>query len=962
MSTSAKPRPTGSGLALFAERDTLRVDVLGPIRAWRNSNELALGRPFQRAVLGMLAAHAGRVVARDWLIDGIWGEDPPRSVVNSLHVYVGELRRALEPERGARSPSRFLVSGGHGYLLRIEPAQVDANAFTGLLRRARAAREEQDLEGTIKAFDAAMKLWRGAAWAGIPGPFADTERARLGELYAACIEDRAEALLAAGRNAEVAAELHGAVREYPLRERLRQLMMLALYRSHRQAEAFVEYETVRKLLAEDLGVEPSKELQRLYAMMLGGDTTMDAVVPVFAGESSVAGGQACGAPRQLPRTVRNIAGRHNELAALTDLARQAAEAASTAVCVIGGTAGIGKTTLALHFAHQAARAFPDGQLYVNLRGFDPVAAPASPRQAIRGLLDALAIDPGRIPADLDAMAALYRSELADKSMLIVLDNARTEDQVRPMLPGTGRSLVIVTSRRKLTGLAAEGAALLTLDTLPVPEARALLSQRMSEQRLAGDTASVDELTTLCAGLPLALTVVAARAESSRGLSLADLTAELREAGSRLDALDSGEPTTSVRPALAWSYEGVSAPAARMFRLLGLHPGPDITAPAAASLAAVSAQAAGDALTELERAHMLTQHMPGRYAFHDLLRSYALERASSDDQKPARRAAVRRALDHYLHTAHAAALALNPARAPITIASPRSGVKSVAMADQEQARAWFAAERQVLIAAAKLAAGGGHDAHVWQLAWSLTEFLDRAGYWHEWAELWRAGLEAAERLHDRSAHARAAQSLGRVYIRLARYTDAHVHLQRSIDLYATISDPTGRTHAYLNMAWLCDRLGHPDEALTYARSAQGLCRAAGDQHGEADCCNAVGWYSIQVGDPQSAIAACRQAVALLHQFNDVLGEAMAWDSLGYAHHQLTQHDDAVTCYEHAILLRERIGDRYNRAATLIRLGDTYRAHGRDAAAGSVWRQALTVLDELRHPDAEQVRTKIAQVRP
>jgi DNA-binding SARP family transcriptional activator len=929
------------------------------MRAWRNHNELALGRPFQRAVLGMLAAHAGRVVSRDWLIDGIWGEDPPRSVVNSLHVYVGELRRALEPERGARSPSRFLVSGGHGYLLRIEPAQVDANAFTALLRQAR---DERDLEATIKAFDAAMKLWRGAAWAGIPGPFADTERARLGELYAACIEDRAEALLAVGRNAEVAAELHGVVREYPLRERLRLLMMLALYRSHRQAEAFSEYETVRKLLAEDLGVEPGQELQRLYSMMLAGDTTLDAIVPVLAGGSRAASGKVCGAPRQLPRTVRNIAGRHDELAALADLARQAAEAASTAVCVIGGTAGIGKTALALNFAHQAAGAFPDGQLYVNLRGFDPVGAPASPRQAIRGLLDALAIHPDRIPADLDAMAAFYRSELAGKSMLIVLDNARTEDQVRPMLPGTGRSLVIVTSRRKLTGLAAEGAALLTLDTLPAPAARDLLSQRMGGQRLAEDAASLDELTALCAGLPLALTVVAARAESSHGLSLADLTAELRQAGSRLDALDSGEPATSVRPALAWSYEGVSAPAARMFRLLGVHPGPDITVQAAASLAAVSAPTAREALTELERAHMLTQHMPGRYAFHDLLRSYALERASSDDQKPARRAAVRRALDHYLHTAHAAALALNPARTPITLAAARSGVKPEVMAGQEQAMTWFAAEHQVLIAAAKLAASDGHDAHVWQLAWSLTEFLDRGGYWHEWAELWQAGLEAAERLDDRSAHARAAQSLGRVYIRLAWYEDARVHLQRSLDLYATISDPIGQTHAHLNMAWLCDRLGHPGEALMHARSAQGLCHTAGDQHGEADCCNAVGWYSIQVGDPQSAIVACRQAVALLHQFNDVLGEAMAWDSLGYAHHQLTQYDDAVTCYEHAILLRERIGDRYNRAATLVRLGDTHHAHGHDPPANSVWRQALTVLDDLRHPDAEQVRAKIAQASP
>jgi tetratricopeptide (TPR) repeat protein len=496
--------------------------------------------------------------------------------------------------------------------------------------------------------------------------------------------------------------------------------------------------------------------------------------------------------------------------------------------------------------------------------------------------------------------------------------------------------------------------------MPAAESRALLAQRLSGHRLAADVDSTSELAMLCAGLPLALTVVAARAAFFPHRPLADMAAELRDAGHRLRALDSGDPATSVRSVLSWSYTSLTTSAAGMFRLLGVHPGPDISVPAAASLAAVTARQAHAAIAELQRAHLLTEHAPGRYAFHDLLRAYALERARADDPEPARQAAIHRVLDHYVHTACTAALRLNPARAPITLIPRQPGVTPERLVSHEHARAWFGAEHQVLMSAASLAAATGHDTHTWQLAWSLTEFLDRLGYWHEWAALWRAGVDAAQRLPDPSAHARAAQSLARAYIRLCRYQEARTYLRQALDLYATVTDPIGQAQAYLNLSWLCDRQGRPAEALRHAREALDLYRAAGDRHGEADCLNAIGWCHAQLRHPRPALTACQRAAALLHQLGDSLGEAMAWDSLGYAHHLLGQHDDALTCYQHALRLRKRIGDRYNMAATLIRVGDTHDGAGHEARARESWQQALAILEDLRHPDAQQVHAKLMHV--
>jgi tetratricopeptide (TPR) repeat protein len=468
---------------------------------------------------------------------------------------------------------------------------------------------------------------------------------------------------------------------------------------------------------------------------------------------------------------------------------------------------------------------------------------------------------------------------------------------------------------------------------------------------------VDEIIALCARLPLALVIVAARAAAHPAFPLATLAAELHDAGARLDALDAGDPATNVRAVFSCSYRALSPDAARLFRLLGLHPGPDITAPAVASLTAASMGQVRPLLAELTRANLLVEHVPGRYTFHDLLHAYAAELAHRLDLDGPRRATTGRILDHYLHTAHAAARLLNPTRDPIPLTPPRPGTTPEHPADHERALAWFTAEHSVLLAAVDHAATTGFDAHTWQLAWTLFDFLDRRGLWHDWAATQQAAVAATGRVADPTMQARAHRALARAYIKLGRLDDAHAQLRHALDLYHRSGDPVGQARTHIGLAQVWVRRGRPTEALDHARQALDLSQAAGHRPGQAAALNAVGWYHALLGDHRQALTACRQAITLHQDFGDRYGQAATWDSLGYAHHHLGHHAQAVTCYRHALDLFRDIGDRYYEADTLTRLGDTHHTAGHSDAARTAWQQALTILDQLDHPDADQVRTKL-----
>ncbi len=725
-------------------------------------------------------------------------------------------------------------------------------------------------------------------------------------------------------------------------------------------------------LAELLGVErttvvrwergetqPLPWLRPRLAQALG--ITADRIEELLAADITPASapGRAAAAPRQLPSAVVGFTGRAAELAALTQTLDQAsAEKPGTVIIwAISGTAGVGKTALALHWAHRAAGRFPDGQLYVDLRGFDPSGVPMPTGEALHGFLDALGVPPDRIPITPEAEAGLYRSLLADKRMLIVLDNATDEQQVRPLLPASPGSLVVVTSRNQLGGLAAaDRARLLTLDVLSDDEAVQMLTARIDASRAAAEPAAVAEITALCARLPLALAVAAARAEARPDFPLSALAGELRDRAGLLDALDAGDPAASVRAVFSWSCRQLSGEAARLFRLLGLHPGPDISAPAAASLAAVDGPGARRLLAELTRAHLVAEHVPGRYALHDLLRAYASDQARSTDGEPERAAAVCRVIDHYLHTARDAAVVTLPSLAPIPLAPASPGTVPEQFAGNDEALAWFEAEYHVLLGAMSLAVDSGLDNQSWQISMVMHPIQATHGRTAEWTGIKRMQMAAGLR-DDAAMVAKGARDhVGT----LGDYEWVPEYYASLAKLYQQLGNDRGEALCLYSLAAIAEYLGQYAEALTHAQQAVSLFRSIGDKTGEAELLNTVGWYHALLGDHEQAGEICRQALDLNARYGSRHLEANIWNSLGYTEYHAGDFGQAAACYERALGHFRAVGDRWGEADTLNSLGDVRRAVGEPLRAREAWQQARDILEDFQHPDAAKVRAKLASL--
>jgi tetratricopeptide (TPR) repeat protein len=663
-------------------------------------------------------------------------------------------------------------------------------------------------------------------------------------------------------------------------------------------------------------------------------------------------------PAHLPPDVAGFAGRGHEIARLDAVLDDAGRAAAAPVIVaISGSAGVGKTCLAVHWAHRVRDRFPDGQLYVNLRGFSPSGPATAPADAVRGFLDALGVAPRQVPATVDAQAGLFRSLLADRRMVVLLDNARDAEQVRPLLPGSPGCLALVTSRSHLPALVAtEGAHPVPLDLLTADEARDVLARRLGPDRIAGEPEATDGIIDSCARLPLALAVVAARAATHPHFPLATLAAELGDAHSGLGAFANTDPAIDVRSVFSWSYRQLTPAAARLFRLIGLHPGPDIGAATAASLAGSPLPEVRRLLAELAEVHLLSEHAPARYTFHDLLRAYAAELADAHDAEPERRIALNRMLDHYLHSAFAATMLLHPDHEPVTLDRPRPGVTPDRPADPHQALTWLTTEHADLIAAIDEATRTGFDRHVWPLAWTVSLYLQNAGHWQDRVATQRAALTAATRLADRAGQAHAHRGIAQAYSRLGRDDEARTHFRHALDLCG--DDPQVRAHIHLDLARLAEIRGRHGEALDESRFALDLYRAVGSISGQARALNAVGWCHAQLGRYEEALADCEQALALQRELGDRTGQADTWDSIGYAHRRLGRYDRAIDCYRHALDLWRGLGSRNHEAETRTHLGDAHDAAGDHDAARTQWQQALEILDEIGHPDADRLRAKTA----
>jgi DNA-binding SARP family transcriptional activator len=946
----------------MAGDEGLRIGVLGPLTGTRNGAEVGLPRGRAGVLLAVLAMSAGNPVGAGRLAELIWPEEQPQRVRASLHSLVARLRGAV-PDA--------IVTAANGYLLNVGPDQVDLLRFRQLVGAADGASEPDAARGLL---DQALGLWRG-------DPVEDLRSAALDrDLVPGLIDERLSAVqrradldLAAGRYDRVVAELRGLTTQYPLREPLWGQLIRALAGAGRAAEAIQQYLRAREILADELGVDPSPGLQDLYRQLLQADRPGAAAegAPGQAAEARPALGRAepagragragrgPGLPRQLPAGVAGFAGRSGPLKVLSEQADEAvADPGIVVISAVGGMAGVGKTALAVHWAHQEAGKFPGGQLYADLRGFDPSGVPACPVEVIRGFLDALGVPAERIPPSVEAQAGLYRTLLAGRRVLIVLDNARDAAQVRPLLPGSPGCMVVVTSRTPLTALAAaHGARLIRLDVLTDAEAAELLTARLGTARVAAEQETAAELVALCGRLPLALAITAARAAARPGLPLAVVAAELRDVRQRLDALDAGDAASNLRAVFSWSCQALSDEAIGLFRLLSIHPGPDISLPAAESLAGPLVGPVGPAMAEMAALHLVTEHRPGRYALHNLVRAYAAEQARASIPVSQRRAVIHRALDHYVHCARDADAKLSPHHHPITFPLPGDRMAPERFDSRQQALDWFDAEYQVLLSVTALAVSTGFDTHAWQLPATFVRYLDRHGYWHDWAAVQRTALAAAQRIGDKNAQAGVFRNTGLLCLRLGSYEEARGHYTQSLDLYRDLGDQVGqaRAHGDLSMAFAIQ--DHYREALTHSERAVDLSRSAGHPHVHAVMLNKVGWHAAHLGDYQRALGCCQQALDLLRELGNRYSEAFVWDSLGYIHQHLRDHGQSIDCFRRAVSLFREIGNRFELAATLSNLGDACRDAGQPAAARDAWQQALAILDDLHHPDVVGIRAKL-----
>ncbi|MEU0880990.1 BTAD domain-containing putative transcriptional regulator [Lentzea sp. NPDC005914] len=873
----------------------VEIDLLGEVTARVDGHNVELGPARQRCVLAALAVDVNKTVSVSQLAERVWGDEPPAQARATLHSYLSRLRQTgIE-----------LATRSTGYVLVADESCVDVLRFRKLCRQP----------GTLGE---AIALWRGEPLTGIGGDWAGRTREQLVRERDAAELDLVDARLRLGHGPELLATIAAHATARPLDERVAAQHMRALAQAGRVSEALDQFLALRTRLRTELGTEPGADLRRLHEKLLLSD--QEATVEV---------------PRQLPSAPAQFVGRQEDLAELDQAVR-------TGVAAIAGAGGMGKTWLALHWAHRNLHRFPDGQLFVDLRGFSPDETPMEPDVAIRGFLHALGLDAARIPADPQTSAALFRSLTAHRRMLVVIDNAVDAAQVAPMLPGGDTCKVLVTSRNRLPGISRP----VGLDVLADSDAATLLATRIGASRLNAEPLAVARLIDLCGGLPLALSIVGARVLTEPELSLAAIAHQLEELG--LGALDA-DPSVSVPVVLSWSYRALTDQQRQMFALLGTAPGEDIGLDAAASLAGVSTQDARATLRALEQASLISIS-GSRARMHDLVRAYAAERNSDGTE------ALRRLVDHHVHTAHANDRVIDPHRPLITLG--RSDVEITPARDKAGALAWFDAERGTHQAVQQAAAAHGWNDSVVLLARVSHAYHQLRGHLDDELAMWQAALDAAEDPADRViAHRIMGSSLGQVH----RYDEAQHHLAASLDLARQVGEPLALADAHGALAWLWASRSEYHRAFEHAQAALPHYRRTGNRMLLAMAHNNIGHCAAEIGDTASGREHASTALTLLHELGDRHGEATAVDTLGRVEHQAGNHVEAIALYERALELCRAENDDYVAANVLTNLGHPHLALDQRDLAARCWQEALVMLEQQgRDDEADRMRKQLAEI--
>lgn len=665
-------------------------------------------------------------------------------------------------------------------------------------------------------------------------------------------------------------------------------------------------------------------------------------------------------PCQLPATSRRFVNRKRQLSAMTRRLNPVPHSSSdVSISVIDGFAGIGKTALAVHWAHSVRDRFPDGQLYVNLRGFDPGGRPLTSSEALQVLLEGLGVSPDRVPTRIDSQVALYRSLLSDRRVLVVLDNAVDVPQVEPLLPGAASCAAVVTSRNRLDALAVHyGSDRFALDLLTSAESRQLMVRHVGTNRLAAEPDAASELVRGCGYLPLALSIMAARAAFNPDFPLRLLAEELRDERRQLDALDVGDRATNIRAVFSWSYRQLSPGLARVFRLLGLHPGPEIGLLAAAAMVGMSEQHTRQHLDALARTHLLEQHMPERYRFHDLVRAYATEQAGEDEPSPEQELALRRVLDSYLHSANNASRQLNVHRPLIPVDPPDPDAVVRQFNTYAEAMSWYQEEYQNLTAAIEWTAVHNFDEYTWRLALTFWQYLYLCGRWHEVIATHEIALAAARRVGDGAAMAAIQTNLGVARTQLGDYDAGAAHFREALTLYRNVADLYGEGNALDSLAFVYVQSGDFREAIAYCEQALEIYRRTGSQDGEGRALDSLGVAYAGLGEYEQGISYGMQALELHRQAADRLGQAHTLRSLGRCYVQTGHYDQAIAQFQQALIFCRDVGDRHDEASNLRDLGLVLHTIGQDGEARKQLEQALAILTEIRHPSAAGVQADLA----
>lgn len=925
--------------------------LLGPLEV-RDTAGAALRIPTGRlrTLLAKLLLRADSSVATEALIDAVWEDRPPREPLAALQVMVLRLRRALGPAGGSR-----LRTAPPGYRFDVMPGELDLHRFEELLRRGSAALDTQDWSAAGDLLGRALACWRGDALADVrTGSAMDGYVDALAALRLRAQRQFVEARLHLGQHSELVDEITALVESHPLDEQLRAQLMLALHGSGRRAEALGAFRSARRTLVDELGIEPGSELRELHQALLADDPgppgqgTDGAAGAGPLRSAGAAAGRVC--PAQLPTGVPDFTGRSQETGQLEEQLVKAVGAwprGPIVLSAIDGTGGIGKTSLAVHVAHRVAGLFPDGQLHADLHGSG--GQPVEPGEVLARFLRGLGVPPERVPADPEERGALYRTALASRQVLILLDNVRDAAQVRPLLPGTGSSAVLLTSRSTLPGL--DGAFRITLGFLDLDDSLDLFTRIGGQDVVAAEPDAVQAVLQICSGLPLAIRIAASRLAAGLDRSVQELAQRLTDERLRLDGL--AVEDRAIRATFAVSYHGLQADQARAFRLLAVGEGPSVTVPAAAALLALPRDVTQLLLDALVGIHLLHSPTPGRYRFHDLLRLFAAECAQADETPAARDAALYRQLRWYLDSSAAASRCLNPSRRHVTLDAPGPEWQPLHFTGFDEALAWCEAERTNLAAAVAQAARTGRHEIGWKLPITMWDLFHLRRWQEDGIRCNESALASAEALHDRKAESWVLNSLSSAYQAAGRLSDAADCLDRALEIRGRLGDLQGQGSSLLNLGYVYTEMGRSAEAIGVLEQALGIFRELGVQAGEATARTNLGVAFQSLGDYPAALEHHQRALAIALEAADQFHAGRALTNVADTLFQLGSLDEAAEHAARGLETTRLTGNQVDEGIALDILGRVHAAQERWSLAHHRWREAYTVLDLLGHPRAADV---------